>query len=66
MFKAQLGKNMEAYIDYMVVKSKEVSKHLGDWNEVFLVLRKYKLCLNTSKCAFEVGSQKFLGYMITH
>ena len=57
---------MEAYIDDMVVKSKEVSEHLVDLDEVFSVLRKYKMCLNASKYSFEVGSGKFLGYMITH
>ena len=66
MFEAQLGKNVEAYVEDMVVKRKEVSEHLGDLNEVFSVLRKYKLCLNASKCSFEVGSGKFLGCMITH
>ena len=45
---------------------KELSEHLGDLNEVFFVLRKYKLCLNASKCSFKVGFRKFLGYMITH
>lgn len=55
MFKAQLGKNMEACND-MVVKSKLASEHLTDLEEVFLVLRKHKLLkkhklrLNASKC----------------
>ena len=66
MFESQLGKNVEAYIDDMVVKSKEVSKHLMNLDEVFAVLRRHKFCLNTSKCSFGVGSKKFLGYMITH
>ena len=66
MFEGQLGKNVEAYIDDMVVKSKKVSKHLGDLNEVFVVLRKHRLRLNASKCSFGVGSGKFLGYMITY
>lgn len=57
---------MKAYIYDILVKSKEVSNHLLDLDEVFLVLRKYKLCLNASKCSFGVGSRKFLGYMITH
>ena len=57
---------MKAYIYDIVVKSKEVSNHLLDLDEVFLVLRKYKLCLNASKCSFGVGSRKLLGYMITH
>ena len=57
---------MEAYIDDMVKKSKEVSEQLGDLDKVFSFLRKYKLHLNASKCSFEVGSGKFLGYMITY
>ena len=57
---------MKAYIDDMVVKSKEVSKHLKDLKDVFLVLRKHKLRLNASKCSFGVNSGKFLGYMITY
>ena len=30
MFELQLGKNIEIYIDNMVVESKMVSEHLGD------------------------------------
>ena len=52
MFEAQLGQNVEAYIDDMVVKSKQVSENLSNLGDVFLVLRKYKLRLNTSKCSF--------------
>ena len=66
MFKSQLGKNIEIYIDDMVVKSKMVSEHLGDLQAIFQILRKYKLHLNASKCSFGVGSGKFLGYMVTH
>ena len=66
MFKSQLGKNIEIYIDDMVVKSKVVSEHLGDLGDILEVLRKYKLRLNASKCSFSVGSGKFLGYMVTH
>ena len=66
MFESQLGKNIEIYIDDMVVKSKVVSEHLGDLRNILEVLRKYKLRLNASKCSFGVGSGKFLGYMVTH
>ena len=61
-----MGKSIEIYVDDMVVKSKVVSEHLGDLGSTFNVLRKYKLHLNTSKCSFGVGSDKFLGYMVTH
>ena len=66
MFESQLGKNIEIYIDDMVVKSKVVSKHLEDLETIFEILWKYKLRLNASKCSFGVGSDKFLGYMVTH
>ena len=66
MFKPQLGKNVEVYIDDMVVKSKVVPEHVGDLENIFETLRKHKLGLNASKCSFGVGSGKFLGYMVTH
>ena len=66
MFESQLRKNIEIYIDDMVVKSKMVSEHLGDLRAIFEILRKYKLHLNASKCSFGVGSGKFLGYMVTY
>ena len=50
----------------MVVNSKRVSEHLGDLRIIFEVLRNYKLRLIASKCSFDVGSGKFLGYMVTH
>ena len=66
MFKPQLGKNIEVYIDDMVVKSKVVFEHMGDLGSIFEILRKQKLHLNASKCSFGVGSGKFLGYMVAH
>ena len=66
MFEPQLGKSIEIYVDNMVVKSKVVSKHVGDLRVIFNILRKHKLRLNASKCSFDVKSGKFLGYMVTH
>ena len=66
MFESQLGKNIEVYIDDMVVKSKVVSEHVGELGNIFEILRKHKLRLNASKCSFVVGSDRFLGYMVTH
>ena len=50
----------------MVVKSKVVSEHVRDLENIFEILRKHKLRLSASKCSFGVGSGKFLGYMVTH
>ena len=66
MFEPQLGKNIEVYIDDMVVKSKIETEHMNDLGSVFQVLRKHKLRLNASKCSFGVSLDKFLGYMVTH
>ena len=66
MFEPQLGKNIEVYIDDMVVKSKVVFESVGDLSNIFGILRRHKLCLNASKCFFDVGLGKFLGYMVTH
>ena len=66
MFEPQLGKNIEVYINDIVVKSKEVLDHVEDLGSIFETLREHKLRLNASKCSFGVGSGKFLGYMVTH
>ena len=66
MFESQIERNMEAYIDDMVIKSRQVEEHLANLGEIFSVLREHKICLNASKCSFGVSSGKFLGYMITH
>src|SRR5262249_47336376 len=65
MFSSQLGRNMEVYVDDMLVKSTEASAHLADLEETFNTLRQYKLKLNPAKCAFGVQSGKFLGYLVT-
>ena len=59
MFEPLLVRTMEAYIDDMVVKSKDENDHLKDLGEMFLILKRHKLRLKASKCAFGVGSGKF-------
>ena len=66
MFESQLGKNIEVYIDDMVVKSKVEFEHISDLKNIFEILRKHKLRLNAAKFSFGIGSGKFLGYMVTH
>ena len=66
MFKDQIGKTMEIYIDDMVVKSKSSENYLEDLTETFRILRLHKLRLNASKCVFGVSSRKFLGFMVSH
>lgn len=65
MFSELISKTMEVYINDMVVKTKEEGKHACDLQSVFNILKQNKLRLNVGKCAFGVGSGKFLGYMTT-
>ncbi|KAM1006239.1 hypothetical protein ACFX2A_003013 [Malus domestica] len=64
MFAEQIGKSMEVYIDDMLVKSKHVDQHITNLSETFTILKRYRMRLNPNKCAFGVGSGKFLSFMI--
>ncbi|XP_019181978.1 PREDICTED: uncharacterized protein LOC109177132 [Ipomoea nil] len=65
LFQNLLGKSMAAYVDDMLVKSREEGKHAGDLADCFQVMIRYNLRLNPKKCAFAVQGGKFLGYMVT-
>ncbi|KAL0412079.1 UNVERIFIED_CONTAM: hypothetical protein Slati_3797600 [Sesamum latifolium] len=65
IFRPQIGRNIEVYVDDMLVKSKKAEEHVKDLEETFLVLRKYKLKFNPAKCAFGVQGGRFLGFMTT-
>ena len=64
VFTNQIGRNMEAYIDDMIVKSKEPNDHVADLRETFSTLRQHNMKLNPKKCVFGVPSGKFLGFLI--
>ena len=65
MFDKQIRKNVEVYVDDMLVKSKEEVDHLDDLKETFNTLKQYNMKLNPSKCAFGVFSRKFLRFMVS-
>ena len=65
MFSKQIGRNMEVYVDDMLVKSKEELAHLDDLIEIFAMLKQYQMKLNPGKCIFGVTSGKFLGFMVS-
>ena len=54
MFRQQIGRNVEVYVDDMLVKRLDEKKHLDDLQETFDTLRRYNMKLNPSKCAFGV------------
>ncbi|KAL0282877.1 UNVERIFIED_CONTAM: Retrovirus-related Pol polyprotein from transposon [Sesamum radiatum] len=53
IFHPQIGRNVEIYVDDMLVKSKKVEDHAKDLEETFSVLRKYKLKLNPANALSE-------------
>lgn len=65
MFKDQIGRDMEVYVDEMLIKSLKTSSHVANINKAFVVLRQNSMSLNPIKCAFRVKGEKFLGFMMT-
>ena len=65
MFSKQIWRNMEIYLDDMLIKSKEESAHPNDLKETFTTVRQYQMKLNPSRCAFRVVSRKFLGFSVS-
>jgi hypothetical protein len=65
VLEAQIGRNVKAYIDDIVVKSKKQGDLLDDLKKTFDNLRKYKMMLNHKKCMFGVSLGKLLGYMVS-
>lgn len=65
MFKDQIGRNVEVYVDDILVKSLRVKQHPSDLGETFQTLRKNNMKLNPSKCTFGVSVGKFLGFIVS-
>ena len=63
MFMHQIGRNVQVYVDDMLVKSLRKDNHLDNLRETFDTLRSYNMKLNPNKCAFGVMAGKFLGFM---
>ena len=66
IFADQLRRNMEAYIDDMLVKKKSMSQYIADLEETFSILRQQRMRLNPTKCIFRVTSDKFFGFIISY
>ena len=65
MISKQIRRNVEVYVDDMLVKSNEESAHLDNFQETFTILKQYQMKLNPSKCAFGVVPGKFLEFMVS-
>ena len=65
MFNKQIGRNVDVYVDDMLVKSKREEDHLDNLKETFNTLKQYSMKLNSSKCTIGVSFGKFLGFMVS-
>jgi hypothetical protein len=65
VLESQIGRNVEAYIDDIVVKSEKRGDLLNNLKETYDNLRKFKMMLNPKKCVFGVSLGKLLGYMVS-
>ena len=61
----QISRNVEAYMNDIVVKSRKGSNLLSDLAETFANLRRYDVKLNPSKCTFGVPIGKLLGFLVS-
>jgi Reverse transcriptase (RNA-dependent DNA polymerase). len=64
-FSTQIGRNVEAYVDDVVVKTKQKDDLIADLEETFTSIRAFKMKLNPEKCIFGVPSGKLLGFMVS-
>jgi hypothetical protein len=62
-FADQLHQNVQAYVDDVVIKTRNPEYLIADLEETFNSLRKFRWKLNLTKCVFGVPSGKLLGFI---
>ncbi|XP_071712963.1 uncharacterized protein [Rutidosis leptorrhynchoides] len=64
-FDKQIGRNLEAFVDDLVIKSTTQERIIDDMRETFDTLRRINMKLNPLRCSFGETEGKFLGYLVT-
>ena len=62
----QIGENVEAYVDDVVVKTKNPDALIEDLKQTFENLKRWRWKLNPNKCVFGVPSGQLLGFLVSH
>nr|GEX71376.1 reverse transcriptase domain-containing protein [Tanacetum cinerariifolium] len=60
-FHKQIGRNLEVYVDDLVIKSRTEDEIIRDIEETFKTLREINMKLNPKKCTLRVEEGMFLG-----
>ncbi|GJR82200.1 reverse transcriptase domain-containing protein [Tanacetum coccineum] len=63
-FQKQIGRNLEVYVDDLVIKSHTEEEIIRDIAETFKTLRQINMKLNLKKCTFGMQEGMFLGYKV--
>ncbi|GJR69623.1 reverse transcriptase domain-containing protein [Tanacetum coccineum] len=63
-FQKQIGRNLEVYVDDLVIKSRTEEEIIRDIEETFKTLRQINMKLNPKKCTFGMQEGMFLGYKV--
>ncbi|GKC19210.1 reverse transcriptase domain-containing protein [Tanacetum coccineum] len=63
-FHKQISRNLEVYVDDIVIKSRTEYEIVRDIEETFETLREINMKLNPKKCTFGVEEGMFLGYKL--
>jgi hypothetical protein len=59
VFKLQIGRNIQAYIDDLIIKSSDRASHVSDLVETFANMRRAGLKLNQRSVCLELRKEKF-------
>ena len=65
LFHDMMHRDVEVYVDDMIVKSRGRADHLTTLERFFERIGKFRLRLNPKKCTFGVPSGKLLGHMVS-
>ena len=60
-----MHRDVEVYVDDMIVKSQDKADHLAALQRFFKMIRQFGLRLNPKKCTFGVTSGKLLGHIVS-
>jgi hypothetical protein len=62
---SQIGRNIQVYIDDVVITTRKEESLISDLAETFNNLNRYKIKLNLTKCSFGVSVGKLLGFLVS-
>nr|XP_027082130.1 uncharacterized protein LOC113704425 [Coffea arabica] len=65
LFQNQIGRNMEVYVNDMIVKSRAGPQLVPDLKEILSILWESRMRLNPKKCTFGIRSGRFLGFLVS-